>query len=147
MNLSPSLFSLLILVFFSCTEKQGTESDTHPSIFLVRNKTEGFSSVVGLKNIKIGSHQEVLWQDLLSKSIKDFDVPYLDPTVDFEGRSPVHLKHANVSYDMERGLTERLSRSSLLFAITKEAKYKDLVMRQVYALKDTTLWPMWCDQA
>jgi hypothetical protein len=48
---------------------------------------------------------------------------------------------------MERGLTERLSRSSLLFAITKEAKYKDLVMRQVYALKDTTLWPMWCDQA
>lgn len=147
MNLSTSLFGLLILVCFSCTEKQGIDSDSHPSIFLIANDIDDFSSVAGLKNIRKGGHQEVLWQDLLSKSIKDFEVPYIDPTVDFEGRSPVHLKHANVSYDMERGLTERLSRSSLLFAITKEPKYKDLVMRQVYALKDTTLWPMWCDQA
>ncbi|GAJ05203.1 unnamed protein product, partial [marine sediment metagenome] len=73
--------------------------------------------------------------------------PYIDPTTDVEGRSPVHLKHANVSYDMARLVAERLSRSAFLFMYTGEHKYKDLVMRQIEALYDTDRWPMWCDDA
>ncbi|MFY0653033.1 MAG: heparinase II/III family protein [Cyclobacteriaceae bacterium] len=142
-------FNLIFIlsIFFSCEENSDSSTESHPSIFLVNTKTEGFASVEELRNIQKGNHQEILWNELLSKSEKDFEVPFLDPTVDFEGRSPVHLKHANVSYDMERGLSERLSRSSLLYAVTRDDKYKDLVLHQIQVLGDTIRWPMWCDDA
>lgn len=147
-----SIYAFLIVVlsaslFFYCGAQNNSSGESYPSIFLVKDKTEGFTSIQELKNIRENGHQWKLWNDIIKQSEKDFEVPYLDPTTDFEGRSAVQLKHANVSYDMERGLSDRLSRSSLLFAVTGEKKYKDLVMRQIEALYDTTLWPMWCDQA
>ena len=146
------IFLVLIIIVFSVIlvswkiEPKPTKV-SYPSIFIVNAKTNGFTSLEDLRHIDNEGHQGVLWKDILEQSAKDFEVPYLDPTTNFEGRSPVQLKHANVSYDMERGVSDRLSRSSLLFAITRENKYKDLVMRQIEALYDTTLWPMWCDKA
>lgn len=138
---------LLALALFACKTKQNEQSSPYPSIFLVKDKTEGFASVADLKKIKKEGLQAKLWEDFLQQSEQDFKYAYLDPTIDFEGRNPVQLKHANVSYDMARGLCDRLSRSSLLFALTEEEKYKDLVLRQIEALYDETLWPHWCDKA
>lgn len=120
---------------------------SHPSIFLVKEKTSGFTSIEDLRNINMESHQGILWNNFIKQAENDLKLPYIDPTIDFEGRDPVHLKHKNVSYDMERGVSERLSRSALLFLVTEEEKYKNLVMHQIEALYDTTLWPLWCDDA
>ena len=137
---------ILLVCLFSC-QKNKPDLPAYPSIFLVKESTNGFTSVKSLKNIAKNGHQAILWQQFTEKAERDFEHPYLDPTTDFEGRSPVQLKHANVSYDMARGVCERLARSSLLYVLTEEQKYKDLVMRQIEALYDTTIWPMWCDQA
>lgn len=141
---------LLFLALFclsSCKNQQHAESPSFPSIFLVKDKTAGFTSIEDLRNIAAEGHQAVLWQDFTAQAAEDLKIPYLDPTVDFPGRSPVHLKHKNVSYDMASGVSERLFRLSLMFLITEEEQYKDLVMRQIEALNDPELWPMWCDQA
>lgn len=128
-------------------ENRGMSKTSYPSIFLVRDKTAGFTSVEELKHSSRNGHREVLWQDFLRQAEADLKIPYLDPTVDFPGRSPVHLRHANVSYDMAQGVSERIFRAALLFVLTEDGRYKDLVMRQIEALYDTELWPMWCDQA
>lgn len=139
------LFTLFCLS--SCENQPDTGHSTFPSIFLVKEKTAGFTSVEELKNIATEGHQAVLWQEFTRGVEEDLKNPYLDPTVDFPGRSPVQLKHANVSYDMARGIRDRLFRLSLMFLITEEEQYKELVMRQIEVLFDPELWPMWCDQA
>ena len=134
----------IFVTIVSCGVKHREKS---PSIFLVKEKTQGFTSAEDLRNIDINSHQGKLWNDFIGQAENDLKLPYIDPTTDFEGRSPVHLKHKNVSYDMARGVCERLSRSALLFMVTEEEKYKKLVLQQIEALYDTTRWPMWCDDA
>src|SRR5690606_18391254 len=81
---------------------------SYPSIFLVKHKIPAFTSIEDLKSMNREGHRARLWQDFLKQSEQDFAVPYLDPTIDFPGRHPVQLKHANVSYDMALGVTERL---------------------------------------
>lgn len=149
LSLTQSRFILtmcICILGISCDSVKSPEH-TYPSIFLVKEKQAGFTSIEDLRNLDVNSHQGILWQEFIQQSEKDFEIPYIDPTLDFEGRDPVHLKHKNVSYDLARGISERLARSALLFVITEEPKYKDLVMRQIEALYDTTRWPMWCDDA
>lgn len=151
MRHSLTLFQLILAMCLwslgiSCGSEQNA-GDSYPSIFLVKEKQAGFTSIADLRNLDSNSHQGILWKEFIQQSEKDFEIPYIDPTIDFEGRDPVHLKHENVSYDLARGISERLARSALLFVITEEPKYKDLVMRQIEALYDTTRWPMWCDDA
>ena len=144
-----SIFSITLLCslsWYSC-HSNSLPSPTHPSIFLVKEAQEGFTSVEDLKQIQPGSHQEVLWKEFLRLSEADANLLYIDPGTMFPGRDPVHLKHRNVSYDLARGVSERLARSALLFVLTEEEKYKHIAMRQIEALYDTTLWPMWCDEA
>jgi len=119
----------------------------YPSIFILKEKVNGFTSVGDLKMKTKDAHRTRLWEGLLEESVHDFEVPFLDPTIDFPGRDPVHLRHANVSYDMALGVERRLFRSTLLYLVTEETKYKDLVLRQLEALFDDELWPMWCDDA
>lgn len=142
-------FSIFLMsIFFLVSQRQShAQSRRHPSIFLVKEKTKSLTSVEDLRNIDTSGHQGVLWRDFLRQVQKDFKHPYLDPTTDFEGRDPVQLNHANVSYDMARGVCERLARSSLMFILTEEEKHKTLVMDQVEALYDTVRWPMWCDSS
>ena len=130
-------------IWLSCMDK----SPDYPSIFLVKKKTEGFTSIEDLKYLNQEGHQGRLWSDFMKKLDQDFQVPHLDPSTDFPGRDPIQLKHANVSYDMARGVCERMARSCLMFLITENEKYKDLVMDQIKALFDEELWPMWCDKA
>jgi hypothetical protein len=149
--MQPARFYTLLLITciasgFACNvEKEGM--DGHPSIFLVPEKLPGFTSIKDLKSIDKNTHQSRLWNDLLKQSEMDFRIPYIDPSINFKGRDPVHLRHENVSYDLARGVCERLGRASLLFLVTEEEKYKALVMRQIEVLFDTTRWPMWCDDA
>ena len=49
------------------------------------------------------------------------------PATDIEGRSPVHLKRANVSYEMSALVSDRLSRSAFLFLYSGEQKYKEAI--------------------
>ena len=104
-------------------------------------------SLEGLKAIDQKGRKGAFLQKIVEDAEKDLKIPYLDPTVDFEGRSPVHLKHENVSHDMAEGLSNRFARSSLLYLKTGEERYKRLVLDQIEALYDTTLWPHWCDKA
>jgi hypothetical protein len=131
----------------SCDAGNNKHEQDHPSIFLVRDKASGLTSLEDFAGLEKDKRKAAYIGKLVSKVNQDLQYPYIDPTTDVEGRSPVHLKHANVSYDMANLVGERLSRSAFLFLYTGEQKYKDLVMRQVEALYDTILWPMWCDQA
>ncbi|PHN05720.1 hypothetical protein CRP01_14685 [Flavilitoribacter nigricans DSM 23189 = NBRC 102662] len=135
------------MVFGACQRTIRDRSPAYPSIFLVGEKTAGFTSVEDLRLPPQEGHQTVLWRDLKDQAREDLKLPFLDPTIDFPGRSPVHLRHKNVSYDMAKGVCERLFRLSLMFLITEEAQYKDLVMDQIEALYDPERWPMWCDQS
>ena len=143
------LLSLIIIssFIFSCAPGDSQREDEHPSIFLVKEKTRGFTSLEDFDELEKDDRKAAYINKLISDTEKDFQFPYIDPTTDVEGRSPVHLKYANVSYDMSMLVAGRLSRSAFLFLYTGEQKYKDLVMRQIEALYDTILWPMWCDQA
>lgn len=91
--MKTSIFISIILGFVilisSCHSKQ---SDPFPSIFLVKDKTPGYASIEDLKNIDLDSHQGILWKDFIKQSDNDLKLTYIDPTTDFEGRSPVHLK-------------------------------------------------------
>lgn len=118
---------VLLAMIFSC-QRENNQIASNPSIFLVKETTEGFTSLEALKHINSTGHQAILWNEFVKQAEEDLKIPYLDPTVDFQGRDPVQLKHANVSYDMARGVCERLARSSLLFVLTQEQKYKDLVI-------------------
>ncbi|MEE9460335.1 MAG: hypothetical protein V3V53_00775, partial [Bacteroidales bacterium] len=142
-------FSVLIISAFnfSCAPGDSQREDEHPSIFLVKEENRGFTSLEDFDELERDERKAAFIKKLVSDTEKDFQVPYIDPTTDVEGRSPVHLKYANVSYDMSMLVAGRLSRSAFLFLYTGEQKYRDLVMRQIEALYDTILWPMWCDQA
>lgn len=144
---SLALLLPLFLLLSACKNQSEPQEASFPSIFLVKHKTPGFQSVEDLRDMDTEGHQAVLWRELEAQTTEDLKIPYLDPTVDFPGRSPVHLKHKNVSFDMAGGLGDRLFRLSLMFLITEETKYKDLLMRQIEVLYDEDLWPMWCDQA
>jgi hypothetical protein len=136
--------AMLALITISCQTK---ETDSYPSIFMVNKKSESFKSVDDLKNIDRQGHQGVLWDDFMSQVESELTHPFIDLTTDFEGRDPAQLKHANLSYDMENGISKRLMRLSLMFLLTEEAKYKDLVMKQIEVLYDTTYFPEWCDKS
>jgi hypothetical protein len=140
-------FLIIISVFISSCGSKNSSVNEHPSIFLVKEKTMDFTSLEDFDEPEKNDRKAAYIKKLISDTEKDFKVPYIDPTTDVEGRSPVHLKHANVSYDMSILVAGRLSRSAFLFLYTGEQKYKDLVMRQIEALYDTVRWPMWCDQA
>ena len=137
----------LLACMNSCDAGNNAGEHNHPSIFLVSERTGGFTSLEDFDELEKDPSRAGYIKKLIAETGKDLQLPYIDPTTDVEGRNPVHLKHANVSYDMARLVAERLSRSSFLFLYTGEQKYKDLVMRQIEALYDTILWPMWCDQA
>lgn len=137
----------VILLSVSCQRSGTPETSSFPSIFLVKESIPGFTSVTTLRDRKMTGHQASLWQDFELQAKADLEIPYLDPTVDFPGRSPVHLRHKNVSYDMAKGVCERLFRLSLKFLVTEDEQYKDLVMRQIEVLYDPELWPDWCDQS
>jgi hypothetical protein len=137
----------LLVCLNSCDAGNNAGEHNHPSIFLARETTRGFTSMEDFAALEKDERRAAYIKKLLAETEKDLMLPYIDPTTDIEGRSAEHLKHANVSYDMERLVSERLSRSSFLFLYTGEQKYKNLVMHQIEALYDTILWPMWCDRA
>jgi hypothetical protein len=149
MRLFPLRYILLYLVacMYSCDAEHNEHEQDHPSIFLVRDKTSGFNSLEDLAGLEKDKRKAAYIGKLISEANQDLQYPFIDPTTEVEGRSPVHLRHANVSYDMAKLVGDRLSRSAFLFLYTRDQKYKDLVMRQIEALYDTILWPMWCDQA
>jgi hypothetical protein len=143
------LFTVCMISIFLCACYPGRSyhGQEHPSIFLVKHKTEGLTSLKDLERFRENERGAEFIQRLIAVTEKDLSLPYIDPTTEVEGRSQVHLKHANVSYDMARLVADRLSRSAFLFLYTGDQKYKDLVMRQIEALYDTVRWPMWCDHA
>jgi len=134
----------IALIAISCQTKN---TDSYPSIFLVNQKSEMFKSVEDLKDIDRQEHQGVLWNDFMNQVENELTLPFIDLTTDFEGRDPAQLKHANLSYDMEQGISKRLMRLSLMFLSTEESRYKDLVMKQIEVLYDTTFFPEWCDKS
>jgi hypothetical protein len=138
-------FLTLFVIFYSCNTTK--EELSYPNIFIVQDNAAGFMSLEDLRAIDDQGRKGAFLQKILDDAEKDHENPYLDPKVDFEGRSPVHLKHENVSHDMAEGLSNRLSRASLLYLQTGDEKYKQLVLDQIEALYDTTLWPHWCDKA
>jgi len=137
----------LLACMNSCDAGKNAGEYNHPSIFLVREKTGGFTSLADFDELTQDDRRADYIKKLVAETEKDLKLPYIDPTTDIEGRNTVHLKHANVSYDMAELVGDRLSRSAFLFLYSGEQKYKDLVMRQIEVLYDTILWPMWCDQA
>ena len=143
------LFALMVIAAFSnsCDHGNSRVKTEYPSIFLVKEETRDFTSLEDFDELEKDDRKAEYIKRLVSETEKDLKLPYIDPTTDVEGRSPVHLKYANVSYDMAALVGDRLSRSAFLFLYTGEQKYKDLVMRQIEVLYDTILWPMWCDQA
>ena len=141
------LFLFLLVYMGSCDAGRGPGKQEHPSIYLVSKKAVGFTSLEDFDDLEKDKRTAAFIEKLLSEAGRDLQYPYIDPTTDVEGRNPVHLKHANVSYDMAQLVSERLSRSAFLFLYTGDHKYKDLIMRQIEALYDTLRWPMWCDQA
>ncbi len=136
-------FLFILFVGLSCKELE----TNYPSIFIVGESQQGFTSIEDLKNIDLNSHQGVLWKSLISQSQNDLDIPFIDPTTDFPGRDPVHLRHENVSYDLARGVNERLARSAILYLASDDSRFKDLIIRQIEVLFDTAYWPLWCDDA
>ena len=144
-NFFPWYLIFIFIITYSCSDNKTKPS--HPNIFLVKGDSENFKSLNELKKPFDDKIQKKMWEDLKSNAENDLKLPYLDPSINFKGRSPVHLKHKNLSYDMSEGVTERLSRLALMFLMTKENKYKQAVLSQIVALNDTKLWPMWCDDA
>ena len=119
---------------------------SHPSIFLLPNAAAGFVSIDDLRARSDSRSQDFLKQLEVAAEL-DLQLAYIDPTTDFPGRDPVHLRHHNVSYDMAVGVRDRMMRSSLLFLYTGDHRYKNLLLNQIEALLDQDRWPHWCDHA
>ncbi len=142
-------FNLLIL-HLALTDylmAQSPSEPSYPSIFLRKEKVKHFATIHDFKGANLSPRQEVYLQQIFEDASHDLSLPYIDPTTDFPGRSPIHRKHANVSHDMTVGLRNRLLRAAFLFLYTSENKYKDLIIQQIKALYDTEIWPAWCDKA
>ena len=119
----------------------------YPSIFLKAKSHESFRSMEDFKSALPGSRVQKYIESVKNKASEDLKLPFIDPTTPYDGRDSVHLRHQNVSYDMAIGIRDRLSRAAFLYLLTKESIYKELIMDQIVALGDTSLWPLWCDQA
>ncbi|MBX2817623.1 MAG: hypothetical protein KTR24_16560, partial [Saprospiraceae bacterium] len=133
---SPLVF---LIALSSCTQ-----DENRPMIFF-----ESAMSTMDTGDLQSANdpHLHNLWVQLQEAVNQDAAFDFIDQSIDFPGRDPVHLRHENLSYDMARGICERLGRSALMHHLTKDPVYKERVLRQIEILFDDAHFPVWCDDA
>ena len=147
MHYTGLVLALGFMLVFSYSSNAQLPTPTHPSIYISQANESGLLSVSQLELTRQTEHPQKLWKELDEALQKDLQFDFIDRTTDFDRRDPNHRRHENFSYDMERGLTERLGRFALMYLLSKEDRYKHAILRQIEALYDDQYFPHWCDDA
>jgi len=120
-----------------------------PHLFLTAEKLPGLRSVAELRAaIRQPGHTAELWKLLLTQADRDTSAPVITPTnFQIPERSDAQRTTANPDYYVCRAAGQRILRNALAYLITENPRYRDVALRQIETLLDSTEWPDWRDRA
>ncbi|MCX5660082.1 MAG: heparinase II/III family protein [Planctomycetota bacterium] len=120
----------------------------HPHLLLTADAVPGLRSLADVRDgIDRHPHAAALWNEILVSATADLDAPPLTPLSQVPNRSPAQTAAGNRDYTIVHASGQRVLRSALAALVTGEARFRETAMRQVAALLDDKLWPIWRDLA
>ena len=126
---------------------RSTESSRHPHIFITREMENGLRSIAGVKSsIQQGISRDI-WKRIREECDAERGVPALTARSLFEGRYEAAARQNNPDYTVCKAAGQRILRNALAMLITEDEIYREIALRQMWALLDESVWPDWIDQA
>lgn len=118
-----------------------------PRIFVTQNNVQGLRSLESLRESVKEGHSKILMQELRVEAEQDMNRDPYTPESMVPGRDRFQAEHGNRDYVICDAAGQRVMRAALMSLITGDFRYRDEALRQMGALFDTNIWPIWRDQA
>ena len=125
----------------------GGDSGPRPHLYVTPTKTGDLRSIDDVREAIGNGHSADLWTRILAAAQNDLSEPPLTPASLITGRNPVMADQRNPDFVICEAAGQRILRAALVHLISGEVGYREVALKQIFALFDDDLWPQWLDQA